>query len=77
MEKEQEKEVIRLYEKIEKQFIGLERRLGALNVAEYVSLINSPRKILWLNFIIGIARGLGIAIGATLLGAIVLMFLFL
>ncbi len=76
MEKEQEKEVLRLYEKIEKQFISLEKRLGAMNIAEYVSLVNSPRKILWLNFIIGIARGLGIAIGATLLGALVLMILF-
>ncbi len=76
MEKEQEKEVLGLYQKIEKQFISLEKRLGAMNIAEYVSLINSPRKILWLNFIIGIARGLGIAIGATLLGAIVLMLLF-
>ncbi len=76
MEKEQEKEVLRLYEKIEKQFISLEKRLGAMNIAEYISLVNSPRKILWLNFIIGIARGLGISIGATLLGALVLMFLF-
>ncbi len=45
------------------------------NIAEYVSLINNPRRYLFINFMGGIARGLGFALGATLLAALLLLFL--
>ena len=50
------------------------RRQG-LNLAEYIEMVRSPRRMLVINFVSGLARGLGIAIGATVLGAIFLIFL--
>lgn len=49
----------------------LSRDLEKFNLAEYMELLNNPRRYLLVNFAGGIARGLGIAIGATLLAAVV------
>ena len=46
-------------------------RLDNAGLAEYVKLSQKPGKILWLNFLSGIARGLGFSIGATLVLAVV------
>ena len=40
-----------------------------MRIAEYVQYLNRPGKLLWTNFLIGVARGLGSTIGL----AIVLM----
>lgn len=44
--------------------------LEKLRIAEYVELQQKPSRILFLNFIAGLARGLGIAIGATVIFAL-------
>ena len=44
----------------------LAKRLENSGVAEYVKLSQRTGKILWLNFLSGIARGLGFSIGTTL-----------
>ncbi|NLY39501.1 MAG: hypothetical protein GX044_09410 [Firmicutes bacterium] len=49
----------------------LSRDLEKFNLAEYMELLNNPRRYLLVNFAGGIARGLGIAIGAALLAAVV------
>ena len=54
----------------------LAERIQDINIAEYIELVRSPRRMLLINFVAGLARGLGIAIGATVLGAIFLFFLF-
>ncbi|KUK41282.1 MAG: Uncharacterized protein XD69_0661 [Clostridia bacterium 62_21] len=46
-----------------------------MKLAEYVSLLERPYRLLYINFLTGIARGLGIAVGFTILGAIVLYIL--
>lgn len=46
-----------------------------MKLAEYVDLLNSPWRLLWINFISGIARGLGIAIGFAILGAVIVIVL--
>ena len=46
-------------------------RLDNAGLAEYVKLSQQTGKILWLNFLSGIARGLGFSIGATLVLAVV------
>lgn len=46
-----------------------------LSIGEYVALVRNPRRMFVLNMISGIGRGLGIAIGFTILGALVLVFL--
>jgi hypothetical protein len=48
----------------------LMHHLEGMRVAEYIELLQKPHKLLWLNFLVGLARGLGIAIGATLLVAV-------
>lgn len=63
-------------EKLSKQIEGLSENMHKMNVAEYIELMRSPKYMLYINFISGLARGLGIAVGATILGAVVLMLLF-
>lgn len=41
-----------------------------VRLEEYLELLNKPRRLLYLNFIAGVARGFGFAIGFTLLGAL-------
>lgn len=50
-------------------------RLEATRIAEYVQLLDRPFRLVYLNFLAGMARGLGFAIGATILAAVVLYIL--
>lgn len=66
----------------EKIFNILEDRIRELTInmekmklAEYVDLLDKPYRLLYINFISGIARGLGIAIGFAILGAIMVLIL--
>ena len=52
------------------QLERLSRDMEKFNIAEYVNLLNNPRRYLFVNFLSGIARGLGIALGATLLAGL-------
>ena len=47
------------------------QRLDNAGLTEYVKLSQNTGKILWLNFLSGIARGLGFSIGASLVLAVV------
>jgi len=60
-----------LKEKVDQLSLNLER----MKLAEYVELLNKPGRLLYVNFISGLARGLGIAVGFTLLGAVLLVIL--
>lgn len=46
-----------------------------MDVAEFVEYFRHPGRVLWTSFITGVARGLGIAVGFTLLGAVLLWML--
>lgn len=37
---------------------------------EFVEMMRSPWKLMWRNFLVGVARGLGFAIGVTILAVI-------
>ncbi len=50
-------------------------RLEKLKLAEYLEVLRNPRRLLYVNFLGGIARGFGMAIGFTLLGAFVIYIL--
>lgn len=54
------------------QLERLARYLEKMNVAGYVELLQRPARLLFINFAAGLARGLGIAIGATLVFALML-----
>lgn len=47
------------------------KRLENSGVAEYVKLSQRTGKILWLNFLSGVAKGFGFTVGTTLVLAIV------
>lgn len=67
-----EKELIKgLSKKIDDMSLKMEK----MKFVDYVYFLEHPKKMLWANFISGIARGFGIAIGFTLLGAIVVYLL--
>lgn len=57
-----------LRRKIEELAVQIEK----LNLAEYVELLRNPKRLIYTNFLAGVARGFGMAIGFTLLGAFVL-----
>ena len=42
-------------------------------IAEIVAMYRKPGRMLWFNFLGGIARGFGIAVGFTVIGAIFLL----
>lgn len=60
-----------LTHKVEELAYYLER----MRLAEYIELFNQPWRLMWLNFLAGLARGVGIAIGGTILAAAVLVLL--
>lgn len=43
-----------------------------MDVAEFVEYFRHPGRVLWTSFATGVARGLGIAVGFTILGALLL-----
>jgi len=57
------------------QVLALSQVLEKMNLAEYISYLNNPRKMLLINFGVGLLRGLGAAVGATLLAGILVMLL--
>lgn len=60
-----------LDKKIDEIGIALEKT----KITEYVDFINNRKRLIYVNFIQGLARGFGMAIGFTLLGALILYML--
>ncbi|MPM76649.1 hypothetical protein SDC9_123648 [bioreactor metagenome] len=58
-----------------KQVQRLVHHLESMRIAEYVELLQRPARLIFMNFVAGLARGLGIAIGATLIFALMVEFL--
>lgn len=61
---------------------NLERKLDEVleilnekNINKLMEIIVSPRKLFWRNFIAGIAKGIGVAIGFSILGAMLIYLL--
>ncbi|QIA28204.1 hypothetical protein DYI95_004435 [Thermaerobacter sp. PB12/4term] len=48
-------------------------RWERISIGEYLALFRDPGRLFWMNFLAGVARGLGAAVGFTLLGALVLL----
>ncbi len=64
------------HEKILKKLHELSERIAGITIAEYIEMVRSPKRMIFINFISGLARGLGFAIGATFLGAFFLLLLY-
>ena len=60
-----------------KELAGLRHQVALLAVtlekmrlAEYIAYLNRPGRLLWFNFLVGLVRGLGTALGAGLLAGV-------
>ena len=51
------------------------QEIDKFNPAEYMELLNNPRRFFWVNFLGGVGRGVGAALGATIVAAIVITIL--
>lgn len=54
------------------QLEKLVKQLESMRVAQYMELLEKPARLIFINFVAGISRGLGIAIGATLVFALMI-----
>lgn len=61
-----------LIRKLDEAVLGMEKA----NIAEYVELYRRPRRLIVLNLVGGVTRGVGIAIGWTVVAAVFLSMLF-
>jgi NADPH:quinone reductase-like Zn-dependent oxidoreductase len=43
-----------------------------MNLGDYIGLLQRPGRLLWINFLAGLARGLGTILGATLLVSLII-----
>jgi len=60
---------------IEKRLEELANNLERAKLHEYVDFVNNKRKLLYVNFLGGLARGFGMAVGFTILGALAIYLL--
>lgn len=65
----------KVLEGLAKKIDEMSLRMEKMKFVDYVYFLEHPRKMLWANFISGLARGFGIAIGFTILGAIAIYIL--
>lgn len=54
---------------------ALADKMEKVQIADYVALLNRPRKIILTNLLAGTARGVGIAIGFTIFAAVIVYML--
>ena len=67
---EQEKQNL-LIRQIDRWIASLER----LRLADYVRYVDDRKRMFWSNFWGGVARGVGMAVGFTILGALLVLLL--
>jgi hypothetical protein len=60
-----------LSDKVAKLAVNIEK----MKLAEYVRLLEQPWRLMYTNFISGVAKGFGIAVGFTILGALLIFVL--
>lgn len=58
-----------------RRIADLSLAMDKMNIAEYVEFLRNPRRVIYVNFLGGLARGFGIGIGATVLAAVFLLVL--
>ena len=64
----------KIFHELSQKIDELSLRIEGLNLAEYLEILRNPKRLLYVNFLGGLARGFGTAIGFTLLGALYYIF---
>jgi len=57
---------------LEETLIRVADSLERAKIAEYANLMSNPWRLIYLNLVGGLARGVGFAVGFTLLGALII-----
>jgi len=60
-----------LVDKLDQLSLAVEK----MKLAEYVDLLHRPARLMYINFLAGIARGVGTAVGWAILGAVLVAIL--
>lgn len=63
------------YEALLRRLDSLAAAIEKSSIAEYVEFYKRPHRVIYVNFLAGVARGFGVAVGVTILGAVVLYIL--
>ncbi len=58
-----------------KKMAEVERKLERANLVEFMQLLQRPARLIFLNFLGGLARGFGIAVGLTIIASLFILFL--
>lgn len=58
-----------------KKIIEVETKLERANLAQFMELLQNPVRLVFLNFLGGLARGFGIAIGLTIIASLFIVLL--
>lgn len=64
-----------LLRQVSRRLARMLQEIDKFNIAEYMQLLNNPAKFFWINFLGGLARGLGAALGATIFASLVIYLL--
>lgn len=75
MNQDRERETTTLMRDLRNRLDEMSRNMERMKLAEYVDMLEKPGRLLYLNFLMGLARGFGMAIGFTILAAVVVWFL--
>lgn len=62
----------RTQQSLEQKLQRISDALERAKIAEYVDLLNHPWRLIYVNLVAGLARGVGLAVGFTLLGAAII-----
>lgn len=65
----------KLLEEIHEKVKLIAASIEKTQIADYVALMNSPKRLFYLNVLSGVARGIGIAIGFTFFAATIVYLL--
>lgn len=65
----------KLLDDMHRRITEMANQMERVQIADYVQLLNSPRKIIFTNIVAGISRGIGIAIGFTFFASTILYIL--
>ena len=65
----------KLLDHINARLDDISTNMAKMGIAEYVEMLNNPRRLFVTNFWAGLARGFGMAIGFTILAALVIYIL--
>ncbi|SNR91086.1 hypothetical protein SAMN05446037_1001366 [Anaerovirgula multivorans] len=54
---------------------NLSRKMDNMRIAEYVEMNSNPKRLIFMNFLLGLVRGIGMGIGFTLLTGLIIALL--